>query len=379
MTTFHYLLRISARLFAAPAILFSCPAAPYANTVDDILSYEREQGKGSGIEKLVSKARAGDARSQAILGEVLLGGYIRGQSVPEALEWLQKSGENGNAEAYRRLAQLYESGQFVGEDIQKAIYWYKKAYESGMVDASQSVARLYKRVAPDNFEQALFWYRKGADDGVVDSQCLLGWFYSRGQGVPLDYAESMRWFLKGLEQRDHLSYSYRQGSEAMIAIYYDRGLGVAKDTAEAIRWYRMSAGDGDTFSNYKIGSFYEQGEGVPRDLVEAMRRYEISAEEGYAPAQYRLGLGYDRAGPSRDPVQAIKWLTLAIQSPPHKRVYILYESAFPATRSELDLDTRLHAERDLARVRRAVSAKQLELGERLAESFELKIPPPLTP
>jgi uncharacterized protein len=271
------------------------------------------------------------------------------------------------------------SGQFLGQDIPKAIYWYKKAYESGMVDASGWIARLYERAAPDDFEQALFWYRKGAEDGVADSQCLLGWFYSRGQGVPLDYAESMRWFLKGLEQRNHLSGSYRQGPEAMIAIYYERGLGVAKDIAEAILWYRLSADDDDTFSNYKIAGFYERGEGVPRDLVEAMRRYEVSAKKGYAPAQYRLGLGYDRAGVSRDPVQAIKWLTLAIESSPHRRVYILYESAFPDTRSELDLDTRMHAERDLARVRRAVSAKQLELGERLAESFELEFPPPPTP
>ena len=48
---------------------------------------------------------------------------------------------------------------------------------------------------------------------------------------------------------------------------YERGDGVPEDNAEAVRWYRMAAAQGDAKGQRALGFMYTQSEGVYEDVV----------------------------------------------------------------------------------------------------------------
>ena len=48
---------------------------------------------------------------------------------------------------------------------------------------------------------------------------------------------------------------------------YDRGERVPQDYAEAIKWYRKAAEQGYASAQYNLGIMYDDGEGVPQDYV----------------------------------------------------------------------------------------------------------------
>jgi uncharacterized protein len=71
-------------------------------------------------------------------------------------------------------------------------------------------------------------YRQLADRGNAQAQLTLGGMYERGDGVPLNYAE-------------------------------------------AVKWYRRAADQGDPIGQQNLGLMYDLGRGVPRNLLEALR------------------------------------------------------------------------------------------------------------
>ena len=60
-----------------------------------------------------------------------------------------------------------------------------------------------------------------------------------------------------------------------IGIVYQRGEGVPPDPAEAMRWYRIAAEREDAEAQYRIGFMYLRGEGVAVDEQEAHRWFTL--------------------------------------------------------------------------------------------------------
>ena len=50
---------------------------------------------------------------------------------------------------------------------------------------------------------------------------------------------------------------------------YDKGQGVPQDDKEAVKWYRLAAEQGDAYAQSNLGVTYEKGQGVPQDHKEA--------------------------------------------------------------------------------------------------------------
>jgi uncharacterized protein len=70
-----------------------------------------------------------------------------------------------------------------------------------------------------------------ADQADAVAQWQLGRMHYYGLGVPLEWAEALRWYRKAAEQ-GHAAAQYDLGN-----MYY-RGLGVPPESyAEALRWY----------------------------------------------------------------------------------------------------------------------------------------------
>ena len=120
--------------------------------------------------------------------------------------------------------------------------------------------------------------RKQAEDGDATAQNYLGIMYAKGEEVPKDLAEAVKWFLRASEQGN-------ASAQCNLGIMYGNGEGVPKDPVEAVKWLRKAAEQGYAKAQFNLGHMYENGEGVPKDLAEAVKWYRKAAEQGYALAQ----------------------------------------------------------------------------------------------
>ena len=65
---------------------------------------------------------------------------------------------------------------------------------------------------------------------------------------------------------------------------YDKGQGVPQDYKESIKWYRLSAEQGDAKAQYNLGLMYVKGKGVPQDYVLAYMWWNIAGSNGFKSA-----------------------------------------------------------------------------------------------
>ena len=54
----------------------------------------------------------------------------------------------------------------------------------------------------NNFVEAAKWFRKAADQGIALAQANLGLCYEKGEGVPRDIAEAMKWYRLASESQN---------------------------------------------------------------------------------------------------------------------------------------------------------------------------------
>jgi uncharacterized protein len=58
---------------------------------------------------------------------------------------------------------------------------------------------------------------------------------------------------------------------------YSRGRGVPQDYAEALKWYRLAANQGKAAAQLNLGVMYHEGEGVPQNYVQALKWLTLAA------------------------------------------------------------------------------------------------------
>ncbi len=95
-------------------------------------------------------------------------------------------------------------------------------------------AAAYKR---GDFETALAIFRPLAENGDAKAQSILALMYSYGEGVPMDYRESVRWYRRAAEGNSSVA-------QYNLGMLYLEGKGVAQDTDEAVKWLAMAADGG---------------------------------------------------------------------------------------------------------------------------------------
>ena len=148
--------------------------------------------------------------------------------------------------------------------------------------------------------------RQLAEEGDAKAQFCLAYVCQRGNKVPQDHAEAVRWYRLAADQ-GHTGAQYDLGFSYMMG-----ELGLPHDYAEAVRWFRLAADQEDLSAQYYVGLLYEKGRGVAQNDAEAARWFRKAADRGVAPAQYRLGVMYNEGkGVPQDYVQAHMWFNLA--------------------------------------------------------------------
>ena len=184
-----------------------------------------------------------------------------------------------------------------------------KQAESGDAKAQFDLAGAYFKGEgiPKDDVEAVRWLRKSAEQGYAKAESNLGVMYVTGQGVAKDEAEAVRWLRKAAEQGD-------AKAQHRLGLMYAYGKGIPKDDVEAVRWYRKAAEQGDAGAQFSLAGAYFKGEGVPKDDVEAVRWCRKAAEQGFANAQYSLGSMYANGqGVAKDEAEAVLWYRKAAE------------------------------------------------------------------
>ena len=73
-----------------------------------------------------------------------------------------------------------------------------------------------------------------------------------------------------------------------LALMYSKGDGVPQDYKEAVRWYTLAAEQGDAQAQYNVAVSFYKGEGVIKDIVYAHMWKNISASNGLDVAREHL-------------------------------------------------------------------------------------------
>jgi TPR repeat protein len=320
---------------------------------DAQMQYElaKKYADGEGVAKDEAEAVAwfrkaaenGHYGAQARLGQSFAYGQGVRQDETEAVKWFRKATENGESSAIYNMGVAYFNGQGVTKDEAEALKWFRKAARNGLPDVGLwNAAFLFAVGQGEPLTQAeeLNWFRKAAQKGFysysrqppseqaeqiikklsptdelrnkaekgdIDAQINLGRLYVRGEGVPKDEAEAVKWFRKA-------AYQGNDRGELFLGIMYYNGLGVPKDEAEAVKWYRKAAEQGNADAQYTLGFVYSQGQGVAKDETESLKWHLKAAEQGNADAQCNLGSMYSNGkGAAQNESEAVKWYRKAAE------------------------------------------------------------------
>ena len=92
--------------------------------------------------------------------------------------------------------------------------------------------------------------------------------YKRG-----DYATAYKEWLP-LAEQGHADAQFNLG------LMYAKGEGVPQDDAEAVKWYRLAAEQGEARAQTNLGFMYYKGEGVPENYVRAFAWINLVAAQG---------------------------------------------------------------------------------------------------
>lgn len=299
-------------------------------------------------EDLRTKADAGDADAQAMLGE----SYARGEwglqtDYKMALKYLLPAAKQGHPVAYYNLGRMYNSGLGVEKDQDKGIQFFVKAFPGldrgkdtadprwlqnlgylygegiGTEKDPEASHKLSLQAAEQGYARAQFdvgsayWFGRGvledksaarkwlllaAEQGFAEAQCNLGLAYLQGTGVQ----EDKKWLILAAEQ-GHTVAQYNLG------LAYLRGAGVREDKSAAVEWFRLAAEQGHARARSQLGNAYWDGTGVRKDKSTAMRWFNLAAEQGDANAQVIMGVFY-KVGEGhidKDLDEALKWFKLS--------------------------------------------------------------------
>jgi TPR repeat protein len=285
--------RIKLKGLQKPVASVAVPAAPTPAQVAASSSPDNPEAA------MWSEVKASGARDYI---DAYLKQYPKGKYVALAKVELKKldGREKQNAETY------FERGReaYFRSDYQAAIVDIKKAAEGGHSEAQAYLGGMNDRGqgVPINAAEAVKWFRKSAEQGNAAGQVGLGSMYRLGIGVPENAAEAVKWFRKSAEQGN-------AGGQINLASMYANGQGINKNVVEAVRWLRKAAEQGNAYAQANLGAMYGKGEGVTSDDKEAVKWLRKAAEQGDAMGQHDLAMMYANGrGINKDEAEAVKWL-----------------------------------------------------------------------
>lgn len=177
-----------------------------------------------------------------------------------------------------------------------------------------------------------------ANKGFAEAQNSLGVCYIKGDGVPENASEAVKWFEKAAIQDNELAINN-------LALCLRSGNGIAANKEKAVEWFEKTSTKGNILAKSELAEMYAEGEGVLvnyqkaesllkeilasgdqehydhalfnlallyttklNDNYSAFPLWQEAAQRGNVTAQYNLGLCYSKGwGTAKDDGQAKYW------------------------------------------------------------------------
>jgi TPR repeat protein len=149
------------------------------------------------LQRYQKAAELGDARAQAILGDIYSGGTLVALDYPQAVKWYRMAADQGQMDGEFGLAARYVLGQGVAANTAEAFRWFKAAADQGHADAQFNIGRMYEmgQGTASDPSSAPHYYQMAAQQGVTKAQYFLGVLLTKGGGVASDWVSAYKWLL----------------------------------------------------------------------------------------------------------------------------------------------------------------------------------------
>lgn len=329
------------------------------------------------VRTLQLHAEAGDMSAQASLGSWYLNGQYVEKDEQEALKWLTRAATSGHADAQFAVGEMWARGLGTQKSLEVASGWYERAALQGHGKAMAQLGHLYMtgRGAPQDDEKAFYWFRLAAEqEEDFNGQNALGFLYHEGRGTERNLELAAKWFQRSAEQGSHWA-------QANMGECYMKGEGVPKDLLEALKWYliaerrdnpdskryipqlrealssdqiaeakrradawltefpkryatsaerrrveslQTAAEQGNVAAMVHLGTMYGGGYGVPLDLAAARRWYLRAAETKDPTGMTTAGcFELEHGAKGERLLQAIRWLSEAADAGMEKACFHL--------------------------------------------------------
>jgi TPR repeat protein len=302
---------------------------------------------------------------------------------PEVMDYLRAAAQAGQPQAQFNLGMAYMASGYcaagVTPDIKTALGWLRKAADGGIVQAQVVIAQAayYRTLGADvDSSEGIERLQRAVLAGSPGAYVLMGQYYENGFGVAADASEAARWYGRAAELDEPEAFS-------RLANLYLKGLGVEQDDARAVDLLKHGALLGDSASAGILAYAYLNGDGVERDVRAFGRMLELSAQGDNALAQYSLALElFSGKLLKRDEDKGADFMRTAAHAgygPALLALGSLYESG-RAVGQDLGRAYGLYllaeqrqtpdAKKRAAGIKSKLSAKEIALGEKLAQTWQ---------
>ena len=221
----------------------------------------------------------------------------------------------------QKSIELHENGE---EEASAIIL--RKLSEQGVAIAQYLLAKQYQRGegVPLNKQEAIKWLHTAADQGHADSQAELGFIYADGEIVPQDIVQAYMWFFLAIEnmvdeeQKTHLERVFIDFSQNVyteeiakaqseISKKFFSGVGVPRNHHKGKEYLIKALGNGDMSAIRFLGDAFYAGDNVEQDYNKAIEHYTTAVNHGDMKSLTRLGQMYKEGhGFSQDDNEALK-------------------------------------------------------------------------
>jgi TPR repeat protein len=228
------------------------------------------------------KAALRDLRRQALGGSQASAPVQPAEtSVSQAEVVLWKSIENSeNQKDFSAYLAQYPNGAFVAlartraSDL--AADHGERAYQRGMGQSHNN-----------NMIEANASFQIGCDNGSMAACVELGYQYSRGLGVGVDFARAAQLVQKACDAAN-------VGGCYWLGVFYEKGQGVTQDFEKAKHWYEETCAESELRGCNNLGYLYANGDGVVQDNPRAVGLYKEACDGGLGMGCQNLAYMYSK-------------------------------------------------------------------------------------
>lgn len=154
---------------------------------------------------------------------------------------------------------------------------------------------------PKNDNEAVKWYEKASNQGNLDARHNLAMKYRDGEGVNKDLK-------KAFELGKSAAEMGQSHSQNRLGVDYLEGVIVSKNIDESLKWFKKSANNDFSDAKLNLGKFHEYGWGGKVNYLEAFNWYVKAADSNNAESQYAICLMYKKGlGINKSNNDAYQW------------------------------------------------------------------------